>query len=172
MKKLFALVALVLFSLPAAASSTAALKLSLWDHIAFAMPNYKEDVAGVDLGVMSNTAMVTGLQFDFLIAQTQYDLKGLSAAWIISTVGETTGAQMALLTKTEKLTGAQLGVVNMVENSGTGVQWGFFNKAEFIHGAQLGFINYARSIEGLQIGLINIAENGWFPAMVLVNGRF
>ena len=60
----------------------------------------------------------------------------------------------------------------MVENSGTGVQWGFFNKAEFIHGAQLGFVNYARTIEGLQIGLINIAENGWFPAMVFVNGRF
>ena len=171
MKKLFALVALFLATLPAAAE-TAVFKLSLWDHLALATPANTQDVTGVDFGIMSNTATVTGVQLDLLIAQTQYELKGLSSAWIVSMVGETYGAQAALLTKTEKLTGAQLGVVNMVENSGTGVQWGFFNKAEFIHGAQLGFVNYARTIEGLQIGLINIAENGWFPAMVFVNGRF
>ena len=160
-----------LATLPAAAE-TAVFKLSLWDHLALATPANTQDVTGIDFGIMSNTATVTGVQLDLLIAQTQYELKGLSSAWIVSMVGETYGAQAALLTKTEKLTGAQLGVVNMVENSGTGVQWGFFNKAEFIHGAQLGFVNYARTIEGLQIGLINIAENGWFPAMVFVNGRF
>jgi len=171
MKKLLAVVVLFLATLPAAAE-TAVFKLSLWDHLALATPANTQDVTGVDFGIMSNTATVTGVQLDLLIAQTQYELKGLSSAWIVSMVGETYGAQAALLTKTEKLTGAQLGVVNTVENSGTGVQWGFFNKAEFIHGAQLGFVNYARTIEGLQIGLINIAENGWFPAMVFVNGRF
>ena len=171
MKKLLAVVVLFLATLPAAAE-TAVFKLSLWDHLALATPANTQDVTGVDFGIMSNTATVTGVQLDLLLAQTHYELKGLSSAWGGSMVGETYGAQAALLTKTEKLTGAQLGVVNMVENSGTGVQWGFFNKAEFIHGAQLGFVNYARTIEGLQIGLINIAENGWFPAMVFVNGRF
>ena len=40
-----------------------------------------------------------------------------------------------------------------------------------MNGLQLGFVNYAKTIDGLQIGLLNIAENGWFPAMILVNGR-
>lgn len=41
-----------------------------------------------------------------------------------------------------------------------------------MNGVQFGLVNYARTIDGLQVGILNIAENGYFPAMVLVNGRF
>lgn len=93
-------------------------------------------------------------------------------AWIINLANDVYGVQSALLTKAENLNGAQLGFVNMSNHSATGVQFGLFNQAEYIHGAQIGFVNYAKTIEGLQVGILNIAENGWFPAMVLVNGRF
>ena len=54
----------------------------------------------------------------------------------------------------------------------SGLQWGLYNQAESVSGLQVGFINYAKYIDGLQIGVLNIAENGWFPAMILVNGAF
>ena len=93
-------------------------------------------------------------------------------AWVISMANEVRGAQLAMLTKSEMLKGAQLGLVNMNRQELTGLQFGFFNQAEYVKGLQLGFVNYAKTIDGLQVGILNIAENGWFPAMVIVNGRF
>ena len=68
--------------------------------------------------------------------------------------------------------GAQLAAINLSEGYLKGAQLGFYNQAESLTGVQLGFVNNVKNIHGLQIGLVNIAKNGWFPVMVLVNGRF
>lgn len=172
MKKLAVFAAVLFAAFPAAASNTGVLKLSLWDKTAIATPANTQEITGVDFGIGSTSASVTGLQLDLLFAQTEYELNGVSMAWIISMAGEVRGAQLAMLTKSESLQGAQLGLVNLNRQGLTGVQFGFFNQAEYVKGLQLGFVNYAKTIDGLQVGILNIAENGWFPAMVIVNGRF
>ncbi len=171
MKKL-AILAVALFSAFPAAAETGVFKLSLWDHLALATPANTQQITGVDFGIGSKTDTVTGAQIDLVFAQTENELKGLSSAWVISLANDVYGAQGAMLTKNENLTGAQLGLVNMSNHTAVGAQVGFFNQAEYIHGAQVGFVNYAKHIDGLQVGLLNIAENGWFPMMVFVNGRF
>lgn len=171
MKKLALFAALLCAALPAAAE-TGVLKLSLWDKTAIATPANTQDITGIDFGIGSTSAAVTGVQLDLLFAQTQYELNGVSMAWVISMANEVRGAQLAMLTKAENVQGAQLGLVNINRQSVTGVQFGFFNQAEYAKGLQLGFVNYAKTIDGLQVGILNIAENGWFPAMIFVNGRF
>lgn len=172
MKKLAVLAVLLAAAVLPASAETGALKLSLWDEIAVAVPSNIHDVKGVDLGIASKTSTLSGVQFDFLFAQTEYEMNGVSMAWIINLANQVKGAQLGLLSKSDDIIGAQLGFVNLSMHSATGLQWGFFNQAEYMNGLQLGFVNYAKSIDGLQIGLLNIAENGWFPAMVIVNGRF
>lgn len=171
MKKLAVLALLLCATFPAAAD-TGVLKLSLWDKTAIATPANTQDITGIDFGIGSTSAAVTGLQMDLLFAQTEYGLSGVSTAWIISMANEVRGVQLAMLTKAENLQGAQLGLANLNRQSMTGVQFGFFNQAEYANGLQLGFVNYAKTIDGLQVGILNIAENGWFPAMIFVNGRF
>jgi len=173
MKKLLFLAVLVFgFTLPAAAyQEPGNLKLSLWDDIAFAIPNNIHNVEGLDLGIGSKTYKMTGLQWDILWANSSY-LTGLSWAWGASKTNRGTGAQMALVTLNDHMTGAQLGAVNVSWRSLTGAQVGFYNQAREIVGAQVGLINYAKYIHGLQVGLFNIAENGYLPAMIFINGRF
>ena len=155
-----------------AASNAGVFKLSLWNNLAIAAPANTQTIHGIDFGIGSHTNEVYGVQLDLVMAQTRYDLRGVSAAWLISLAEDVTGAQWAAFTKNAHLTGAQLGLVNLSGRQVTGAQLGFFNQAEAMNGLQFGFVNYAKQIYGLQMGILNIAENGWFPAMVLVNGRF
>ncbi len=171
MRKLLIL-ALALFAAWPAAAEPGIFKLSLWDKTAIASPDNIHDITGIDLGIGSKTETLSGVQLDLIFAQTEYELKGVSFAWIINLANDVYGAQFGLLAKAENIAGAQFGFVNMSNREISGLQFGLFNQAEYIHGAQIGFVNYARTIEGLQVGILNIAENGWFPAMVLVNGRF
>ena len=171
MKKLAVLASLICVAFPAAAD-TGVLKLSLWNQTAIATPPNTQDITGIDFGIGSTSASVTGVQLDLLFSQTEYELNGVSMAWVISMANEVRGAQLAILTKSEMMQGAQLGIVNMNRQELTGLQFGFFNQAEYANGLQLGFVNYAKTIDGLQVGILNIAENGWFPAMIFVNGRF
>lgn len=172
MRKLAVFFALACFASPAFAAEAGVLKLSLWDKIAVAIPNNTQTVTGIDLGIGSTTRVMKGFQWDIVLAQSTEEMAGLSHAFIAALGSEVTGVQGALLAKADDLTGVQWGVINLTTNAVTGVQFGFYNQAEHAHGLQLGFVNYAKMIKGLQIGLVNIAENGWFPAMILVNGRF
>lgn len=155
-----------------AAGTTGVFKLSLWNRLAIAAPANTQVVHGIDFGIGSHTDEVYGVQLDLVMAQTRYDLRGVSAAWLISLAEDVTGAQWAAFAKNTHLTGAQMGLINISTRQVTGAQIGFYNQAENMNGLQFGFVNYAKQIYGLQIGILNIAENGWFPAMVLVNGRF
>ncbi|MBP5429947.1 MAG: hypothetical protein J6Y25_03575 [Elusimicrobiaceae bacterium] len=172
MKKLLLLMLLVGFALPAFCAGEGNVKLSLWDRYAVSIPhNNLDEIKGVDLGIGSTTHNVTGFQGDLLWAETN-NLIGANFAWGISKTSYAQGAQLAFVTMSNSITGAQLGAVNMSSRSVIGAQVGFYNQAEYINGVQLGFVNYAKYIYGLQLGFINIAENGFLPAMIFVNGRF
>ena len=173
MKKIILVLLLGLTAFPAlAGSQNAVFKLSLWDQLALAAPNNKEDVTGLDFGIGSKTATVTGLQLDLVWAETKYDLKGVSSAWIVSLANKVQGFQTAAFVKANDVTGVQLGAVSLA-SSVNGLQVGFFNQTDYLHGLQFGFVNYARDVDrGLQIGLLNVAENGYVPVMIIANGRF
>ena len=172
MKKLAVLFFCLFAALPSFAQmQTERLKLSLWDNIAWATPANTQIINGVDLGIGSHTDEVTGAQLDLLMAQTRYELRGLSFAFLVNLAEQGTGAQLGAFNQNAHFTGAQLGLFNMTDRM-TGAQIGFFNMADSIRGLQLGLVNYTHNIRGLQIGLLNVTEGGWFPAMVLVNGHF
>ncbi len=187
MKKIALLAVFVagLFVPACAAGGPGYVKLSLWDRLAFAIPNNTQEIKGADLGIGSHTYSVTGLQWDVIWAETQ-NLTGASLAFGISKVGygqglqwafvnmgnTLTGGQLGGVKMIADMTGAQVGFVNMSSRSVVGAQVGFYNQAEYINGVQFGLVNYAKYIYGLQVGIFNIAENGYLPAMVFVNGRF
>lgn len=187
MKKIFVLFAVLCLSLPAFATNSA-LKLSLWDNIAFAIPaNNIYNVSGIDLGIGSKTDSVTGAQIDLIWAQTNYQLNGASFAWLVNMANKVSGFQTAAFVKASDVRGVQLGAANLayaftgaqvgavnLASVANGAQIGFYNQADtLVSGFQIGLLNYARSItQGLQFGLLNIAENGFVPVMVFVNGRF
>lgn len=170
MKKLAAVLALALLAAPAFAGS-GAFKLSLWDRIAVAVPNNIDDVKGLELGIGSQADTFKGVQLDFIFARTSGEMVGWSSA-LITMHNDMTGLQGGLLTEANTMTGVQWGGINLVKDHVSGVQFGLYNQADSVKGVQLGFVNYTHNIEGLQLGLVNIADNGWFPAMILVNGRF
>lgn len=157
MKKLAVLLAAVVCAVPSFAGDTGVLKLSLWGkRLALAVPANTQEITGIDFGIGSDSASVTGVQLDFIYAKAE----------------EVKGVQSALVTNVAHLTGAQLGYVNLSHGLVSGVQFGLYNQADELHGLQLGFVNNVKNINGLQIGLVNMAGNGWFPVMVIVNGRF
>lgn len=171
MRKLAVLLAAVICAAPAFAGDSGILKLSLWGKdLAVAVPNNTQKVTGIDFGIGSDAASVSGVQLDFIYAKAD-KVTGVQAA-LVANSGNLTGVQWGLVNLSSQLTGAQLGYVNLSDSRLTGVQFGLYNQAEELHGLQLGFVNNVKNINGLQIGLVNIAKNGWFPVMVLVNGRF
>lgn len=188
MKKILVLFAVLCVSFPVFAEANSAFKLSLWDNIAVAMPNNNiYNVSGVDLGIGSKTDSVIGAQIDLIWAQTNYQLNGASFAWLVNMAGKVNGFQTAAFVKASDVRGVQMGGANLAYSFNgaqigcvnlasvvNGAQIGFYNQADtLVSGFQVGFLNYARSItQGLQFGLLNIAENGFVPVMVFVNGRF
>lgn len=191
MKKLlvFATLLSMLCAWPSSATAAGSsnVKLSLWDRIAVAAPNNNiDEIVGLDLGIGSAAEHVSGVQLDFIYANARNDFDGIQWAWILGVTPEFKGWQGALITLADQFTGLQSGLVNLNKQGFTGVQWGLGNASDTFTGVQLGFVNYAKSVNGLQfgvinytediyglqIGLANIARNGWFPAMILVNGRF
>ena len=187
MKKLVVLWAAVLCACPAFAGDKGILKLSLWDDIAVALPNNTQTVRGVDLGIGSNTDSIYGLQLD-LIASKADEVRGFNEAFIYARSNELYGLQGAIYNVSNNLYGIQGGLVavnnrelrgfeggwiNSAHGTLIGAQLGIYNQVEDLHGAQIGIVNNARHIcKGFQVGIVNIAKNGWFPVMVLVNGRF
>lgn len=157
MRKLAVLLAAVICAAPAFAGDTGVLKLSLWGkRLALAVPANTQEITGIDFGIGSDAASVSGVQLDLVYAKSD----------------KITGVQSAIVTRSNHVTGAQLGYVNFGDGYLKGVQFGLYNQADELHGVQLGFVNNVKNINGLQIGLVNIAKNGWFPVMVIVNGRF
>jgi hypothetical protein len=115
-------------------------------------------------------------------------MRGIQFGGIYSTNDDAVGASLDLINMAQDFTGLQWGALNWSRRSFTGVQFGlanlgaevyglqfgFYNQADSFKGLQLGLVNYVKNIDvGLQVGLVNIINNnGWLPAMVLLNGRF
>lgn len=172
MKKLAALIAAIVCAAPAFAGDAGIVKLSLWGKdLAVAVPANTQHITGLDFGIGSDTASISGLQWDFIYAKAD-EVKGVQAG-LVAKHADLSGVQFGLVNFSDRsLTGAQLGYVNLAYGSVTGVQFGLYNQAEEVNGLQLGFVNNVKNINGLQIGIVNMAGNGWFPVMVIVNGRF
>ena len=68
MKKLVLTALLLIAALPSMAQ-TGVFKLSLWDQVALATPPNTQDIRGIDFGIGSKTATVTGVQLDLLARQ-------------------------------------------------------------------------------------------------------
>ena len=187
MKKLAVLLAVVLCAAPVFAGDSGILKLSLWGDAAVAIPNHKDYVTGLDIGIGSTTAKVDGIQWDLIYSEAG-KVRGINTAWIVSKADTVYGLQGGIYNKAGTVYGLQGGLIaindtelvglhggwiNLAYGTLTGVQLGIYNQVEDLHGVQLGIVNNARHIsKGLQIGIVNIAKNGWLPVMVLVNGRF
>lgn len=187
MKKLLLALLFTFAALPAMAYGPDQFKLSLWDRAAFSLnDNNIDEIAGVDLGLGSTTEYLSGLQLDFLFAQTTSISEGVQASWLITMAEDFTGWQLSPVSISTHFVGAQTSLFTYNKKDLTGLQWaaltwagdvtgvqlGFVNISQSIYGVQFGFVNYTKNIRGIQLGLVNIAENGWFPAMIFVNGRF
>jgi hypothetical protein len=196
MKKLVLAVFAVFTTAMAFAESP--VKLSLFDDIYWPktnsanvvlglVDNNTNEVKGVDLNFISARAdELTGVQLSWIYARSN-KLRGLTHSLVTQTrdaigvqtgalnlSGNVTGVEWGLINITEReVIGAQIGIVNLAERA-QGLQWGIYNQAQDFSGLQLGIVNNITNIEkGLQIGLVNIIKvGGWFPGMLLVNGRF
>jgi opacity protein-like surface antigen len=118
----------------------------------------RESISGVRLSLLyGKNANFTGLDLALVAAHA---------------TGNFSGVQWALVGLVDRdMTGWQGSFVNVTGGKMNGLQWGLFNRAKRVEGLQLGLVNQADTIHGIQIGLVNlIAQGGWFPVMVLVNG--
>lgn len=128
---------------------------------------------------------VNGVRLSLLYGKNS-TLTGLDVGLVSHTTQEFLGFQIGLVGLAEgTFTGVQDNfLVNRVEGSFEGLQWGLVNSADAgrggqvgmvnhsvnYRGLQFGIVNYAETIDGLQIGLLNIIKHGGrFPAMILVN---
>ena len=134
MKKIFLLLVVICLFSPAFAQNRSAFKLSLWDNMAVAMPiNNIYNVSGVDLGIGSKTDSVIGAQIDLIWAQTNYQLRGASFAWLVNMANKVSGFQTAAFVKASDVRGLQLGAANL---------------AYALNGAQVGCVNLSSVLNG------------------------
>jgi len=128
---------------------------------------------------------VNGVRLSLLYGKNS-TLTGLDIGLVSHTTREFLGFQIGIVGLAEgTFTGVQDNfLVNRVEGSFEGLQWGLVNSADAgrggqvgmvnhslnYRGLQFGIVNYAETIDGLQLGLLNIIKRGGkFPAMILVN---
>ena len=112
----------------------------------------KTNLYGAALGFSNQNGYLRGLQIGAI--NNASDLGGLQLG-ITASGGEIRGIQGGLLvSRARKITGIQLGAVNI---------------AERVTGIQLGLFNQAGSLKGLQIGLINLHTVGKIPVFPIIN---
>jgi len=128
---------------------------------------------------------VKGVRLSVLYGKNS-TLAGLDVGLVSHTTSAFVGWQLGVVGIAQgTFTGFQDNIlVNRVEGSFEGLQWGLVNSADAGRGGQLGMVNhsvnyrglqfglvnYAETIDGLQIGLLNIIKRGGqFPVMIIVN---
>ncbi len=114
---------------------------------------------------------ITGLRLSLIYGKNT-SVTGLDWGLINHTTsGMSSGIQWGLVGLNEgDFKGWQGNFVNITAGSVEGLQWGFFNQANYVNGVQIGFVNSTNTMKGLQIGLLNfIKKGGQFPVFPIVN---
>ena len=133
-------------------------------------------VSGVDFGLLANLTddelsafSLAGLFNDCGMSDSAFTLAGVfnHASWDFTGLqiaagmnyveGVMTGVQVSIYNRTPRLSGLQVGAVNVIEK---GV------------GMQVGVINSADVLRGVQIGAINLIHQSSFPFWPIVNCAF
>ena len=120
--------------------------------------------AGAQIGLVNYAESFAGLQYGAVnVANRAF--YGLQDGYVNFTGGLLTGMQSGLLNCSADVYGLQSGMYLVLGVNFTGGR---------VNGCQVGLLNFAASMEfGLQIGIVNIiADNGWFPVLPILNGRF
>lgn len=115
------------------------------------------DMIGAQFAPLNFNGAFAGLQ----VGALNWNFGAVEYSWLIGVVNncsEFTGLSLGGLNLADTLTGAQLGMFNIV-----------FGPAR---GAQYGLINLADHLVGVQVGLININANGRLPILPLLNMNF
>jgi len=131
----------------------------------------EDGVKGVRLSILyGKNSTLTGLDVG-LVSHTTREFVGFQIGVVGMAEGTFTGFQDNLLVNRVQgsFEGLQWGLVNSAD-AGRGGQVGMVNHGVNYRGLQFGLVNYAETIDGLQIGLLNIIKRGGrFPAMIIVN---
>lgn len=118
----------------------------------------KDDAYGIDVGVLNWSQTYAGIRFAGLMNWTVGTACGFEVAPINAGCDDFTGFQIGALNFTDRMTGCQIGCVNLADGAATGVQ--------------IGIINAAENMTGVQIGAINIITKSPLPIMVIANAHF
>lgn len=121
--------------------------------------NWNEDLAyGVQLGAINYDGEFYGLQLG-VVNWFVGNAYGVSLGAFLLSNNSFVGFSAACLNyEMHKMSGLQLGGINLAAESSTGLQ--------------LGLVNISKHHEGVQLGLININSSGFLPCFPLVNFNF
>jgi len=133
-----------------------------------------------DIALFERSERIEGLALSIWGENPQ---SALALGFVNGSTGQSAGLSWSfILNYAEDYKGVQWAAVNYTEGDFFGWQAGFVNYAGKLTGLQLGFVNLADSAEtGVQIGLVNLMpHNAWFnklpdelaPGMIFVNWCF
>jgi hypothetical protein len=135
-----------------------------------------DDVSGLRLNLLyGRNANMGGIDLGFGAGHATGDFTGVQWHVVASLVdGDFTGWQHAFFSRTRgEFYGVQISAINVCESRTEGVQFGFFNMTEDMHGLQIGIVNLTERMYGLQIGLLNIIkQKDKLPILPIVNWTF
>ena len=132
-----------------------------------------EEWSAMDLGIWfgvptsMKTANVRGFRLGLPISSGAGYVRGFEYALFCAATDDIEGLQMSCVAVAEKLSGAQISIVNVCVNEAKGTQIGVVNCAGK-RGWQVGLINSSDNAK-FQFGLINMNKNGLWPFSFLVN---
>jgi hypothetical protein len=132
-----------------------------------------DDYNAMDLGIWfgvptsMKTANVRGFRLGFPISAGDGYVSGLELALFCAATDEIEGLQLSCVAIADKVTGAQISIVNICDNEVKGTQLGVVNSAGR-RGWQFGLVNSSNNAK-FQFGLINLNEGGLWPFSFLVN---
>ena len=146
---------------PAQPSATVQVAPERWDAF----------LAGFWFGAPASieNANVCGLKWGLPISSGKGKVVGFEWSFFCCATDTVKGFQWAMIgvNDSKDVSGMQMALVNVVEKTIAGLQFGLVN-ACVNKGVQIGIVNTADNAD-CQIGLVNLNKNGWMPFMVFIN---
>jgi hypothetical protein len=125
---------------------------------------------GIQTSFINNVeGAMNGIQLSF-INNVDRDLKGVQASFINNVSGNMNGIQLSFINNVDVNTnGLQIGFINNADGSMNGLQLGFLNYTPKLTSAQFGFMNVVDEVanSGIPIGLVSIVKNDGYKAFSL-----